>query len=762
MSPTAPAAGRRQPFAAGLKILALVAFSMVLGLPTAAAVEDAEPTPQTNVVFVGVAGLAWEDVTAEDMPTLHGLASSDAVAGLSVRTIRARTCAVDGWLTVGAGRRATDLIDSDEDDRADRYCRPAPVPIPNDTGGAIVPAWQSYVDEQANHAYNTTLGLLGERLAESEVCATAVGPGAALALADSSGRVASYSASPAEVDPDVLNECPVTVIDLGTMPPPAPADSDEEAARAAMEDRQQVARGIDELIGELIAELPEDTALLIAGVSDSGPTAIPLHNDPTRVADRALRVAVAHGPTADGGTYGADWLTSPSTRWSGIAQLTDVASTLLRYAGVDEPTKGSVGRPWEVDGAHPASAAETIDELSSTNRAAQLHRRQSGLFFQLLGIIQLIVFGAAVAAALWRPGRRRAMLRLAYVAAIAIASFPVASYLANLAPWARFDRPVLALWTIIVAIAAAVMTVAMWGPWRRYIYGPAGFIGGLTAAVMALDVSFGSQLQQLALPGISPLVAGRFYGFGNTPFAIFMIASLVASAALAQWMIDHGRSRRQAAVVTAIIGVLATITIGSPQAGADVGGILAAIPSFAVLVLGILRARLTVLKLALAAGVAIAIFLAIAWLDWLRPAGARTHFGEFFGDLVDGEAATVIWRKLAASLGTFGRFPQYAWMVPIAYAVILWLIRRPGIGVAADALRRWPIMTYLVWAGLVAGAIGCAVNDSGVTVPGHLLTVGVPMVVAAVVSAYRHPELNAGNTLSDDVAGTATTAAPRA
>src|SRR5690606_15189792 len=232
------------------------------------------------------------------------------------------------------------------------------------------------------------------------------------------------------------------------------------------------------------------------------------------------------------------------------------------------------------------------------------------------------------------------------------------------------------------------------------------------------------------------LVAGRFYGFGNIPFAIFVVASLVAAAALGQWLIDRGHSRRVAAVAVAAVGLVAVVVDGAPQAGADVGGILAAIPGFAVLVMGTLGTRVTVLRIALAGFGATVLFFAFAWLDWLRPPGSRTHFGSFFADVLSGQAMTVILRKAEASIGTLSRWPSYGWIVPIAYLVILWLMRSDVAGVRLT-IRGWPLMPYMVWSALLTGAAGFAANDSGIIVPALLLTVGVPLAVTAVAAAQR-------------------------
>lgn len=715
----------------------LAGLAVLVGIGTLTPGAAAQPTEgRPYVVLVGVAGLSWEDVTAEDMPTLYGLAGTDAAGSLTVRTVRSRTCVVDGWLTVNAGRRATDQFDSDLDDVDDRYCRPAPTPTSTD-GGATVPGWDSLVTEQDGQSYDTQLGLLGDRLTEAEVCSTAVGAGAALALADSAGRVGSYRAAPAAIDEELLAACPVTVVDLGVLPPPAPPGSDDSTKQAALVTRRQIAAGIDKLLQHVLDELPEHAALLVAGVSDSGPTAIPGLEEPSPIAPSALRVAVATGPKPDRGSYGARWLTSSSTRWTGLVQLTDVAATVLSYTDLEEPSAGTVGRMWRPATPHPGTAAETISQLVGTDRAAQVFRTQSGPFFQILGVAQVIFFGGAFLL-LRRDRKHRArILRAVQVVALGAAAFPVASFLANLARWWRVERADLVLWSTIMTITAVVTALALAGPWRKRIYGPPGVVAALTATVLAVDVSTGSNLQHASLLGLSPLVAGRFYGFGNIPYAIFVASALVTAAALAQWVIDAGHSRRVAAVAATVVGLITVVVDGAPQAGADVGGILATIPGFTVLVLGVLGARVTVTRVVLAGLGAAALFALVAWLDWLRPAASRTHFGTFFADVLSGDAWTVVTRKAAASFGTLQRSPYYGWLVPVAYGVIIWLVRPPGDGAVPDAVQRWPVMRHLIWAGLLTGAVGFAVNDSGIIVPALLLTMGIPLLVSAVAAAGR-------------------------
>ncbi|HSI93427.1 MAG TPA: hypothetical protein VK925_07985 [Jiangellaceae bacterium] len=721
----------------GLAVIA-AAGTAVLGLAPGSAAQEAaaqEAADRPGVVLVGVPGLAWPDVTPTDMPTLFQLAGTEAAASLTVRTIRSRTCTVDGWLTVGAGRRATDLTDTVGDGAGDRFCRQPPVVDARPDGGGVVSGWASLVNAQEAQDYGTEIGLLGSRLAKAGVCSTAVGRGAALALADRSGVVDSYLPDVDQLTAEHVTECPLTVVDLGGLPFSEPPPDEE--ADAYLDPRRAAAADVDETIAALLEMIPDDVALLVVGVADSAPAPRPAEDEPLQIAPSGLRVAVAAGPTEAGEPFGPNWLSSRSTRWTGLVQITDIHATLAGYAGLEPPAAGTVGGQWRVEGPHPSTATQTVAQLVGTDRATQVFRTQSGPFFQILGVAQVLFFLGALLWLRFRPTQRSGVLRGVQYVVLAVAAFPVASFLANFSRWWRSERAGTVLWLTIFAIALAVAVLVLAGPWRRRVYGPPGVLAGLTAAVLAVDVTAGGNLQHTSLLGLSPVVAGRFYGFGNIAFAIFAAASLVAASALAQWLLDRGHVRRTATVATAIVGATVVVTMGAPWAGTNFGGTLSTLPGFALLMIGVSGARVTLPKLAIAGIGAAVLVTLVAWLDWLRPAGSRTHFGEFFADLLDGEALTVAVRKARASLGTLQRAPYYGWLVPVAYAVIAVLVRGGGVRAMRDLYARWPVVRYTIWAGLLTGAIGFATNDSGIIIPAMLLTTGIPMVVTAVTHARR-------------------------
>jgi len=752
-------------------IMAMLGIAVAgLLLPPSAA--SAATEPARGVVLVGVAGLQWSDVDEASTPTLFDLVAENTAGSVAVRSVAFATCASDGWLTVGAGQRA--IQDRGEPVRDVGSCLPTPAPAPgpdapitgeadNGVTPATIPGWRELVDTQDDAPYDSKLGQVGQALSDGDGCATAVGPGAALALANETGRVARYLANADGLSRDIIRDCAVTVVDLGDLPNPADAVA-----------RQAAVRMLDARLAAVRERVPDDTALLVAGISDSGVTQpVPAEGEippESRIAPIGLRVGLAAGPQPDGLAFGRSWLTSSSTRWDGLVILADLSPTLLAYAGLPKPDT-MVGHAWASDGPHPASATNTLEQLVGASTAADVFRSQSGPFFQYLGLVELAFFGLAFYL-LGRPlghQPRRIVLRVLGIFALTAASFPVASFLANLVPWWLADRPALLLWPLILGIALGIALVAAYGPWRSRAYGPTGVVAGATFVVLGADVLTGSTLQHSSLLGLSPLTAGRFYGFGNIAYAVFVTAALVLAGALAQAVLHRrastagppptrpaaaetgpesaddeaaaaGRTaRRRAFWIVVVIGLVTIALDGAPFAGADFGGVIASVCGFSLLALAVAESRPSWLRLVgIAVGAAVLVS-AIAFFDWLRPAAERTHLGEFVQQVFDGEAGTVVWRKGTNALRTFDR-PFYGWLVPLAYALIISMVKAPErmhVPGLAVVFRQWPLLRPLIWAGLVTGAVGFAANDSGVIVPALMLTVGIPLVVAAVARAHR-------------------------
>jgi hypothetical protein len=316
------------------------------------------------------------------------------------------------------------------------------------------------------------------------------------------------------------------------------------------------------------------------------------------------------------------------------------------------------------------------------------------------------------------------------VVAVAAAAGPAATYLANVLPWWQASQPVPAL-LLAISLAGAVLTgIAFAGPWRRHPFGPAGAVAGATALVLLLDVVAGAPLQLASLAGYSPIVAGRFVGFGNLAFAIFGTAALLATAAVVS-----DRSPRVSAVIVAGMGTLAVVVDGAPFLGSDFGGVLALVPAFGTL--GVLATghRMSVSRLVALFAAGVAVVGVIAGLDYLRPEEDRSHLGRFVDSLVSGDAATIVERKLEANVSLLTT-SVLTLMVPLVLVFLAFLVRRPS-GLLPWTFVRVPTLRAGLLAVLVLGLVGALVNDSGVAIPAMAATVAIPVAVAVVVRCMQ-------------------------
>src|SRR6218665_2242136 len=124
--------------------------------------------------------------------------------------------------------------------------------------------------------------------------------------------------------------------------------------------------------------------------------------------------------------------------------------------------------------------------------------RVSGSYCTRLVLARAVLFIAA-AVILTRRGRSdaaplRPALRVLWVAALALAAAPVASFLTNTVPWWRGDRPVTMFWWTLLGWITLITVTALVGPWRRNLLGPAGVVSFATVAVLVVDACTGSTL----------------------------------------------------------------------------------------------------------------------------------------------------------------------------------------------------------------------------------------------------------------------------
>jgi hypothetical protein len=585
-----------------------------------------------------------------------------------------------------------------------------------------VPHWSEYRAAAGGSRFDASLGLLGDQVASHGGCIQAVGPGAALGAARSSGMVVKYQQYDEATLPAALAACLVTLIDVGPVRDPADVDPQDELRPT--ETRAQQVAAIDAKVATILKIAPAGTDVGLVSLADAGATA-------------RLRMIAITGPH-----FGTGTLESSSTRQPGLVQLTDLAPSILAHLGIPRPPSLG-GTPLQF-----VPAGESSDQSADKRLRALLDHDQSSHevhslvepFFYGWVLLQLALYlGAAL---LWKGGwgtesqRHQLLVNTRRLATIA-ATVPVSTFLANLLPWWRFPTPLVSVSASVALFAALISSAALLGPWHKRTFGPLIVVCVTTMAVLGLDVMTGSRLQLSSLMGLQPVIGGRFYGMGNTTFALFATATLLLCMAVGDHLITLGQ-RRNAAAAVAAIGIGAVIIDASPSWGSDLGGPTALLPAVIYLVITILQIKLT-WRVVLAIGGGIAAFVVlIGLMDWLRPAESRSHLGRFVQTALDGGAWDVIARKLAQNATLFFSNPL-SLLIPVVLILFGYLLARPTWWAAAPLRRPFADITLLrpgLIAIMIMWVMGFALNDTGSAIPAVGATLACPLVIAIAIRTF--------------------------
>jgi hypothetical protein len=702
--------------AAGVAIVAMAAPAAAMASSDGAVGASAPATG--HVVLVGIGGLRWSDVSPTSSPALWRLAGEGSPGSLIVSGIHSRTCPADGWLTLNAAARAA------VPHAATGPC-PADPPVTVQRGGARpdtpsparVPLMPRLVTYNSQFHYNPQWGLLAAAPGPGR-CATAVGPGAALALASRSGQVASYLPRPADLAAATLARCPLTVVDLGNLPAaPGPAGQSARAAEVRAADRQ---------LGRIIAGLPADSTLVVAAPGD-GP-------------EPHLRVIAVSGPH-----YRSGLLTTASTRQPGMVVLTDLTPTVLDWLGTPVPSE-VVGSPLRAAGrAGPGDMAATARTLAAQDTAAQVYRHTVTPFYQLVGFGYPALF-ALIALIPWARGPRRRPRRRAVARAIGAwaASLPAGTFLASLVPWWTLAYPAVVLYSLAVAWAAVVAAVALAGPWRRDPLGPPGMVAAVTLAVIGLDLITGSHLARETPFGLHMLEAGRFYGLGNNAVVIYGASGILCAAWLGGALLRRGQ-RSGALLAMATVTAFTVVVAAWPGFGVKVGGTIAMLPGFLVLLAAAANVRITWRRAALVGVSGLALVTVFALVNYFVPATGQSDIGGFVGQVLHGGAGATLQRKVSSNFGSLTANP-FIPVIPVVVAALGAIVAWPArlrCTLLARAYQQIPLLRAALSAVWLIAVLGWFASDSGVTVPAAALPLVLPLMVVILSSLPAEDEARA-------------------
>ena len=713
---------------------------------TLAAPAGAQPAADGRVLIVSYPRLSWDVVVDHRPPTLLGLLERSAVASMSIRTIGPTTEPGEAYATIGAGNRAGAERDA------------AGLAMPPDAifgGGEASAAYLQRTGREATGEvvhlgvarlqrrndrllYETEIGALGSALAEagrtSAVIANAdEGPGAdprllhreaALAVMTAEGQVAGGVVGPELVVDDLIAPYGLRVAgdvataafdeawdahdvvllemsDLERAETFAP-NATPEAAEAA---EARAIAAADELLAHALeaVDLERDLVLVLG---------------PTTPSSRAgLTVAAIAGRGIEPGDA-----RSATTRRDRYVTLPDVAPTVLHFFDIDTPDEMTGTRITSSGGGPPG--IDDLEALAEDDEVTRFRDKAVGPVTVAFVVFQVLVYAFAVFTLV--RGLDRLRPAVAFTALVTLAVPPVV-YLSGLM---RYDRLGVAGYAVAVFAAAALLAWAAAAVGRTQAVVAPVLLIGLTLIILVIDVVTGARLQINTVFGYSPVVAGRFAGYGNQAFALLAMTSIIGVTGLWALVRSPGQRRWQPLAMVAVVFVIALIADGHPGFGSDVGGVLALVPAYAVVMLLLAGARIRLRTAVLIGVAAIVVLGAFAAVDVARPEESQTHLGRLVSRISGDEGSdgleTVLQRKAQTN---FSILVSSVWtlIIPVALGFLGFLTwRQPRL------LRRLqdtvPGLRAALIGGLVAGLLGFALNDSGVAVPAMMLAVALPYV----------------------------------
>ncbi len=735
--------------------VAMLAVPLLIAATSGAASAGTAKPESRRVLVISLPAVTWEDIQArvDALPNLTRLLDSSAIGGLTTRTIDRQTRLADGYVTLGAGTRSVGTnteTDGEGFEVGEPFADATAGQVFERRTGRTVPSGlvnlgiAGIVDKNKQELFDAEVGALGDKLASSDWSRAVIANGdgedterlvggyyrrqAVAGLMGSDGQVPAGAVGPELLVPDAQapfglrydNEAVLRAFRNVWQPRSVVLveASDlvrEDAYRQFATPNQraellgQALRRTDELIGGLLRDVdPESDAVMVVG---------PVH--PAR--EVQLTVASLKAPGVKPGL-----LRSGTTRRPGFVQLVDIAPTILDRIGLSTPDSME-GRPFEVRD-EGGSASQRRDGIADADKAATFRDEIVSVVAVLFVILQVaLVIGALVWLA--RPRLRRLGAAL-HLAALGALGFVAAVLLARLLPFHDYGH--LAYWGALAAASLGFALLYRFAGRRDPLVSLIVALG-VIVAVLVVDVLFGAPLQLSNPLGYSPLLAARFSGYGNLAYA-----ALASAAVLLAGLLAHRIGGRRGVLTAIALLVVVFVADGAPMWGSDVGGVLSILPAFAAtgyLLLG-KRIRLRTALLGLVA--AVIALVAFGLFDLTRPSDKQTHLGRLF-ETTESRGwsgfSTVIERKIYANLSVLlGSTWLLVVLAVLGFLAYVYSKRRDRL----QAIVEWvPEMRASYVGFAIVATLGFAANDSGIAVPGMMLSVLNPTIVALLVLAQR-------------------------
>lgn len=668
--------------------------------------QPASNQEKPKLLVLGVTGLRFEDIQAQlkysEYNNLKKFFEHSAIANNIVRSVASATCTADGWLAINTGTRMSDVYRG-----GNGLC----VDLRGTYPSGRVHDWNAYLKSQEVNRYSAQLGTLKQQL--QSIKAKAIGPGAAVALAGSDGKVENYSESAglnSQFSQDInqaLQDYDLVVADAGQIRPyqkisarvygqieyyiPAARRSldrqqyhqekllkrggDDYTTTSLYYQSKQMMQRLDTVLGNLS---PEQNVILMS-VADSGSTP---HLQAVAFSGKYFKDQLKTGENLG-------YIYSGSTKHDALIQNADLHQEIISIfnENVSTPLK---------------MVASNLEAFDNSDLSPQALQKYSGSRFNVvidsavhadriktvapiflvymitLTLILFVLIGVFLNKyvveflnkyttkylkfSLTKLVTDLRIWKLLRITAIVVSCIPLAGMAYNVLPWWRYPHQPIGALLIPTLAGLLIALLCSLKPFMRNLLLTVVVVSALNAVALAVDTVTGNHLLLDSVLGSQSTLGARMYGFGNIMFAIFSAACLMFAASICEYIMPSKaqvpnlkvakktRTRIAVAAVVFVVMVFAVVVDGAPNMGADFGGPPAIIPAFLFLALILAQVKISWKNTLLIFTVTGLVISGIAVADWLRPVESQTHLGHLVQTVLDGGLLPVILRKLGANV----------------------------------------------------------------------------------------------------------------
>lgn len=709
----------------GALFASLVCVLLVVGVLIQPARGESQPMQPTLVI--GMSGMSTSDIDFQSGAIANNLANA-GFANALIRSTSVYTCRNEGWMSLVASGDIIDQAGRSSVSSLPDKCPSFSVTPLDSSSPSVTGAGAAHVND-----FPTMIATVNWPDSKPFGADTlAIGDGAAIALADSSGQVAQWMPfSPATIGEALVAAPGDVVVDIGAVRG-APT---ETASRSAQK-----------------AEINDNLAAVLEAQASSGvERRVVIASLGTSWNYGELQFFATTGFASSAAFESAGVISSTYTRAPGFITRDDIHTVL---AGTGD---GLSLAPY-------SSTNDAVAFLTMQENHATYARMATPSWYRTFNLLALGGIVGAVALFLVRPAvagpwaaPKRLWAILTHINRLAFAFVPAALIL-NLIPWWRLSLNGAAVSLVpitLTALLAAALTLVA----SRVRY-PMALLGLIALVVLGGDVILGSVHQRNGFMGSLMLTSRRFYGISNRTYLILIVAGLltvlpaVSKAQEARSQLGTAnpvavRTGKRAGIIVALVGGAVLLVDALPAWGADFGGppgIIAGFGLAAVLAAGIRPRWWHVLVWIVTS---VACMGLVGLLD--ARSGSSSHIGSFWSTIGSPESFEMIRGKIRDVIRSFvGRTDVIILLVGVIVVALLAMIalrkldQRSKLHVnEIRALITAPDFRIVALGILTGILIAVPINDSGALMLKEGFYIAVPALIALLCERHVRSQVSA-------------------